>query len=296
MATQIGFQDEALRRMARRAGVTAVAKASKGNASVDDQLRKIAKSIVEKLCERLVIICSHHKTQTITPAILSHTLDGLYNHDHYPDFDGAFPPCKSFKAATAKAKAKAKAKAAARGSTAEKEAKHESKHEDCLYNEGAPFLRLVRAAMHEQHTDVRFTASALSYTQFVVESLLIKILRMAGSLVKELTAGPRGGKGRATVNQKDVLAAVRVLKECTPLLKGFVEEIKVAKDPGPIDDAPGAASGRGGRGRGRGRGGSSSRGGGRARGGTSSRGSGRARGNSRGGRTAAPRVKQTARR
>ena len=248
------------------------------------------------------------------------------------------------------AKAKAKAKARARGKTAEQEIQHELEHgEDCLYNERAPFVRLARESMRRQRDrliaeveamernprqnppeipnvlatgeeELRFSEGMLAYLQYLTERILMKIMEVAGDLVKTITAGPRGGKPRATLHARDLLAAAAALASCreySTLLEGPIRQAAGASEEGAPDhgggrgarsDASvragrdGSARGRGsgGRGRdrsvrarrggrgsgGRGRHGSAARGGSRGRvagGGAASggRGASRGRGNSR---------------
>ena len=244
------------------------------------------------------------------------------------------------------AKAKAKAKARARGKTAEQEIQHELEHgEDCLYNERAPFVRLARESMRRQRDrliaeveamernprqnppeipnvlatgeeELRFSEGMLAYLQYLTERILMKIMEVAGDLVKTITAGPRGGKPRATLHARDLLAAAAALASCreySTLLEGPIRQAAGASEHGAPDHGggrgasvrtgrDGSARGRGsgGRGRdrsvrarrdgrgsgGRGRHGSAARGGSRGRvagGGAASggRGASRGRGNSR---------------
>ena len=49
---QVGFQDEALRRMQRKAGVSAVSRSGKGLPTVDEELRSIADSVLNTVGEK----------------------------------------------------------------------------------------------------------------------------------------------------------------------------------------------------------------------------------------------------
>ena len=242
--------------------------------------------------------------------------------------------------------AKAAAKARARGKTAEREIAHELEHgEDCLYNERAPFARLARQSMRRQRDrliaeveamernprqnppeipnvlatgeeELRFSEGMLAYLQYLTERILMKIMEVAGDLVKTITAGPRGGKPRATLHARDLLAAAAALASCreySTLLEGPIRQAAGASEHGAPDHGggrgasvrtgrDGSARGRGSGGRGRdrsvrarrdgrgsggtGRHGSAARGGSRGRvagGGAASggRGASRGRGNSR---------------
>ena len=159
---KVGFQDEALRRMQRKAGVASVSRSGKHLATVDDQLRAIAESILDVVLEKVLIFCDYHGNKTVTLRILSQALDGLYAPEHYPG-GGDLPPCTSYRAASPAAKGRAKAKANARapaagkpqpcGGTAAREIAHENNSEDCLYNERAPFSRMVRQAMRAKREE-----------------------------------------------------------------------------------------------------------------------------------------------
>ena len=58
---KVGFQDEALRRMQRKAGVASVSRSGKHLATVDDQLRAIAESILDVVLEKVLIVCHSRK-------------------------------------------------------------------------------------------------------------------------------------------------------------------------------------------------------------------------------------------
>ena len=88
---KVGFQDEALRRMQRKAGVASVSRSGKHLATVDDQLRAIADSILDVVLEKVLIFCDYHGSKTVTLRILSQALDGLYAPAHYPG-GGDLPP------------------------------------------------------------------------------------------------------------------------------------------------------------------------------------------------------------
>ena len=88
-AKVVGFQDEALRRMARKAGVSAIAKSGKHMAKVDDQLRAIADSILDAACGRIHILCDYYKSKTVTTAILQTALE-----EHVPEETFAAPPSR----------------------------------------------------------------------------------------------------------------------------------------------------------------------------------------------------------
>ena len=88
---QVGFQNEALRRMQRKAGVASVSRSGKHLATVDDQLRAIAESILDVVLEKVLIFCDYHGSKTVTMRILSQALDGLYAPEHYPG-GGDLPP------------------------------------------------------------------------------------------------------------------------------------------------------------------------------------------------------------
>ena len=178
--------------------------------------------------------------------------------------------------------------------------------------------------MEDHYRGVRFTPQTLSWLQFLVESILIKILTAAHKIVQDTTVGPRGGKPRATLSYRDIAAVVDTIKtfpNCIPVLDDSVDLRRAASargssrrgkgkgkgrgkgGAGDDDDGDDGDGGKGGRGRGRGgrergRGGSRGRGragneggtaSGRSRGGRGSRGGGR--GSGRAGTSARPRAK-----
>ena len=214
----------------------------------------------------------------------------------------------------------------ARGTRAELETRHENRSSaaDPVYNEQLPFAKLIRDIMEEHSRGLRFTPQTLSWLQYLVESIIIKILTAAGKVVKDTTVGPRGGKPRATLSYRDIAAVVDTIKifpNCVPVLDDSVELRRAGSEGGGSrrgkgkgkgrgkggaeddEDGDDGDGGKGGRGRGRGgrgRGSSGSRGRGRAgseggtasgrsRGGRGSRGGGR--GSGRAGTSARPRAK-----
>ena len=256
------FQDEGLRRMARRAGVHATSQ--KQTDSVNWALRKIGEQILDTMCEKMAIYTENRKSTTVSDQDFRSACDFLKIRASFYAVpgrdDGRFPRCKSYSPGGRGSKRK-------RGKKAELEARHENKQDSCLYNETAPFTRLVREIMMRHHANLRFTPPALSATQYVVEQLLINILQAAGKVVEDTTVGPRGGSPRATLSYRDIAAVVNTLKifpNCMPVLGNS----DAAREAGRQPPAPGDGDdgGRGGRGRGSGRGRGRSRGDGRGRG------------------------------
>ena len=76
---------------------------------------------------------------------------------------------------------------------ADLETQHENRNTaaDCVYNEQLPFARLTRDIMEGHYRGVGFTPQALSWLQFMVEFLLIKVSIVSGKIVKDITIGPR---------------------------------------------------------------------------------------------------------
>ena len=154
------FQDEAFRRMARRAGVHATSQ--KQTDSVNWALRKIGEQILETMIEKMVIYSEHRMSKTITDADFKSACDflkiktgSLYA---IPDRDdGKFPKCKSYSAGQRREKRD-------RGARAKLETRHENKDLSCVYNETAPFARLVHEIVARCHGDWCFCPQALSRT------------------------------------------------------------------------------------------------------------------------------------
>ena len=144
------FQDEALRRMARRCKVASTTQ--KVDDDVNEALRMIGESIVDDFCEKAVIIADYRRTATITPEIFEQTCRHIgLKEDHYaaPEReDGRFPPCKKFKHTAPERRAAGRGSTPrARGKKAEKEMDHEAKNVQCVYGESAPFVIYVRTRM-----------------------------------------------------------------------------------------------------------------------------------------------------
>ena len=187
------FQDEALRRMARKAGVHATSR--KDNDDVNEALRAIGYKILSVFCEKLVVYVQYRKSKTVTEKDFRATCDLLnIKLDFYATpsrGDNTFPRCKSHSPGGVGNKR-------VRGTRADLETRREQRQAtDCVYNEWAPFARLVRDIMEDHVSGLRFTALTLSWLQYIVESILIKVLRAAGMVVQDTTLGPRGGKPRA---------------------------------------------------------------------------------------------------
>ena len=69
------FQDEALRRMARKAGVHATSR--KDNDDVNEALRAIGYKILSVFCEKLVVYVQYRKSKTVTEKDFRATCDLL---------------------------------------------------------------------------------------------------------------------------------------------------------------------------------------------------------------------------
>ena len=135
------FNDEALRRMARRGSVESVTQ--KGALAVNDELRSVADLMLDNLCEKAFILAEYHRKQTITASILRETLEALdvkIDTYHEPREDGLFPACRSHR----KERDSRRGEIRKRGTVAQKEIEHESKNVDCVYTQRIPFLRLLK--------------------------------------------------------------------------------------------------------------------------------------------------------
>ena len=183
-----GINDEALRRMARRAGVQATSQ--KETDHVNNALRGIGYQILENICAKLAIYTQHREAKTVTQADFRAACDqlkiklGIYA---VPNENNTFEKCRKYSPG-------ARATKRTRGELAEREKKHEQKRENCVYNESAPFVRLVRDVMSETDPALRFTPATLSWLQYIVKQLLINILKAAGQIVKDTTVGPRAAQ------------------------------------------------------------------------------------------------------
>ena len=151
-----GINDEALRRMARRAGVQATSQ--KETDHVNNALRGIGYQILENICAKLAIYTQHREAKTVTQADFRAACDqlkiklGIYA---VPNENNIFEKCRKYSPG-------ARATKRTRGELAEREKKHEQKRENCVYNESAPFVRLVRDVMSEIDPALHFTVATLS--------------------------------------------------------------------------------------------------------------------------------------
>ena len=209
MLMKNAFQDEALRRMARKAGVHGMSK--KDGDDVNAALRTLGYKILETFCEKLWVYTEYRKSKTVNETDFRSACDFLnIKFDFYATpsrENNTFPRCKNYKPGDVMNRR-------ARGTRAELETRHENRDSaaDCVYNEQAPFARLVRDIMEDHYRGVRFTPQTLSWLQFLVESILIKILTGAQKIVQDTTIGPRGGKPRATLSYRDIAAVVDTIK------------------------------------------------------------------------------------
>jgi len=142
--------------------------------------------------EKALVYVEYRKSKTIDENILRETLEHLsVKASHYSA--PPFPQCETLRSREKRKKAQAKTpaikKRAERGNLAAREITHEKRQGDCVYMERAPFLRLCRHMITKRRADVRLTSETFSWLQFIVESLLISLLRDAGILAKEITKG-----------------------------------------------------------------------------------------------------------
>ena len=252
------FQDEALRRIARKSKVSSTTQTRDDD--VNEALRVVAESIVDQFCKKAIIIMDYQGNNTLTPKVF----DLICHHvglkaDHYaaPDReDGKFPPSKKFKHTTSeRALGRRDTPARARGKKAKKEIAHEGKNEQCVYGEFAPFVRYVRTKMARYRPvgrpEIRCVPAVLSWLQYLVEDILATILCVTGDILKatcpKATTGvPKDNKPRATVRKGDIVAAVDVLKRCMPVLRNAKPEEAIGRDRrrrGDSGDAGGGGAG-----------------------------------------------------
>ena len=228
------FNDEALRRMARKSGVGSV---SKGNEhtlnSVNDALRTVADLVLRNVAEKCTAVADGARTTNISERVIKPALDALKlgaDMYLYPPQDTAFPPCKSHRQHVASSRARS-ASRAQRGNKAKQEINFENRdsRDECVYTPYAPFSRLLKHVFkHAQSlADKNYIVSARagSWIQLIVEGTLIKILTNAQFLMTEFTKGHGvdDKAKRSMLNARDIAAAHAILKDCTPILQGKLE-------------------------------------------------------------------------
>ena len=221
--------DEALRRMCRKANAKSVVQ--KGPLELNDSIRAIANIMLTQLTEKIIIFTDYKRLKIITDETVKLALEQLnVSSDYYPapNEDAVFELCDTFRSAVqAKAKAKAKAKAR-RGATAEDEVQFEQNNQDCLYMEKIPFARLFRHYLHNR-LDLKITASAISWIQITIETLLVKLIHFTSDLVENMSKGQgEKGKPRAAINSRDFYACAENFKRCSnwAILRGTLQYLK----------------------------------------------------------------------
>ena len=246
------FQDEALRRMARKAGVHGASR--KETDDVKQALRALGYRIFDNFCEKLAVYTEHRKSKTVSEQDFRNTCDLLkIKLDFYATpsrENNTFPRCKAYSPGRV-------VNRRVRGTRADLETQHENRYSaaDCVYNEQLPFARLVRDIMENHYRGVRFTRQTLSWLQYMAEFFLIKVLTAAGKIVQDTTIGPRGGKSRAALSYRDVAAVVDTLQlfpSCVPVFGDSREILRAGQAGGGREGRRGEGRGKG-RGRGRGK-------------------------------------------
>ena len=134
------FTDEALRRMARKAGVESATQ--KGTLAVNDELRSLALLMLGNLFNKAIISADYRDSRTITISILRSArefLDVQIDTYHEPEEGGIFPSCRTHREERGARGARAK-----RGTVAQKEIEHEAKNTDCVYTQRLQIIRLLK--------------------------------------------------------------------------------------------------------------------------------------------------------
>ena len=87
------FTDEALRRMARKAGVESATQ--KGALAINDELRSLAHLMLSNLCDKAIVLADYRDSRTINATILRAALEFLdvkIDTNHERGEGGKFPP------------------------------------------------------------------------------------------------------------------------------------------------------------------------------------------------------------
>ena len=128
------FTDEALRRIARKAGVESATQ--KGVLAVNDELRCLALLMVSNLYGKAKILADDRDSKTITISILRAALeflDAKIDTYHEPEEGWIFPSCRTHRQARGARGARAR-----RGTVAQQEIKHRANNADCLRTQRLP--------------------------------------------------------------------------------------------------------------------------------------------------------------
>ena len=176
------------------------------------------------MIEKTVIYLEHAQGKIISEANVNDAFNFLQvktDTYHSPADNGLFPMCVAHRAEPkTRARAAAGAPRAKRGKTAIAEIEHENRfdREDCVYFERYAFARLVRDIVGNYKADVKISANALTWLQFIVEQHIISILRNTCALVRDISKS--SGRLRVAINAKDVRAVCNVLRRYVPLMNG----------------------------------------------------------------------------
>ena len=242
------FTDEALRRMARKAGVDSATQ--KGTLAVNDELRSLALLMLGNLCDKAIILADYRDSRTITISILRAALEFLdvqIDTYHEPGEGGVFPSCRTHRQERGARGARAK-----RGTVAPKEIEHEANNTDCVYTQRLPFIRLLKVILG--HGETRVSPESASWIQFIIETLLIDLLHKTGYVVQQVSKGHTEDKPsrpaspkRKAINARDTQACARIYKQRWPILAGRQKALKPAEKGrrGGVSRVRGASGGSG---------------------------------------------------
>ena len=246
------FNEEGLRRMARRADIEAISQS--GDLQVIPTIRNYGNIILTNIANKCIIYADHHGRKTIDEHILQESLDYLNikaDFYHIPPENQAFPQCESYRQRMARKKEEANASGKPlprkkRGALAKQEMEHEKKQDDCVYLEFASVARLFKFILSEEKEGMKVTLATMTGIQYIVERILIKILHFAGEIARTGSSGNKENSKpkRLGINARDVRTAVRILSECwKPFLDGFIKK-RYVEEPKAKAKAKAKASGK----------------------------------------------------
>ena len=178
------FTDEALRRMARKAGVESATQ--KGALAINDELRSLAFLMLGNLCDKAISLADYRDSRTITISTLRAALEFLdvkMDTYHEPGEGRVFPSWRTHRQERVTRGARAK-----RGTVAQKEIEHEANNTDCVYTQRLPFIRLLKDILG-RHGEIRVSPESASWIQFIIETLLIDLLHKTGYVVQQVSKG-----------------------------------------------------------------------------------------------------------
>ena len=209
---------ESVRRLARKAGVTAYATSSP-DAHTDvvlKTLRQIADVVLFNICKELTRLTVALRKKVVSEDILREALNSFGVKLHGACGERR-PTCRSLK--------HHRASRYGVGGGSEAEILHEVANDSCVYFAYAPFVKLVRLYMSEQLAQgepIKMSRGVLSCIQQTVELCLVEVLAKARYVMRQTTKkkSDRSSPTRSTLLARDLKTVLTILGPKHPIMSG----------------------------------------------------------------------------